>query len=241
MRPLRLACAALLLFSCGAGAASTSGLVAGASASGQARMATGERPYDLSGAQSADGRIDVRTTDGGNRWSHLQNRDQVDVTAEFTQGGDRFRVVIARVMPNHPHGSYTTWSGVAYHVAQHGRTGIGTSALPRMEPDISLWGYAEVSLNGRVVASGAPAHVMVMPEGDMRGIVLDVAGEDRSMLGVRDGYLVVHWPAVASITTPDDEQRDRELLGWLVLVGFVALFGWLSSAAPSAPRVVPTR
>jgi hypothetical protein len=30
-------------------------------------------------------------------------------------------------------------------------------------------------------------------------------------------------------------------LGWLVLIAFVALFGWLAGAAPSAPLFLPTR
>ena len=55
------------------------------------------------------------------------------------------QVVIDRAMPHHPLSSYTTWFGVALQQEQHGDTGIGTSRLPRVTPDISLWGWARVS------------------------------------------------------------------------------------------------
>ncbi|HKY51124.1 MAG TPA: hypothetical protein VJP45_07695 [Candidatus Limnocylindria bacterium] len=232
---------AVLLGACANADAPQGGLQASASASGAAKMVAGDRPYDLARAQDASGRIDVETTDGGNRWSHLQNRDIVRITAEFTQGSDRFKVLIDKPMPRHPHGSYTTWSGVAYEVSQHGRTGIGTSELPRMTPEISAWGYAEVSVNDRVVAKDAPAHVMVTAEGDMRGITLDVAGEDRSLMGVRDGYLVVHWPEVGAIRMPEEQERNRELLGWAVLLGLVIFFGWLAMNEPVRPMVRSAR
>ena len=237
MRPGALLALALVLASCGGAARDEGGLHASASASGQAMMVAGDRPYDVTRAQPADGRIDIETTDGGNRWSHLQNKDVVKVTAEFTQGSDRFRVVIDKPMPRHPHGAYTTWSGVVYEAAQHGRTGIGTSELPRMQPEISAWGYAEVSLNGRVVAKGAPAHVMVTDAGEMRGVTLDVAGEDRSLVGVRDGYLVVHWPTIGALAMPEAEERNREYLGWAVLLALVLLFGWLAANEPAVTVV----
>lgn len=243
MRPVLLAVTVALLAACGNAAADQGGLRASASGSGTVMVVAGDRPYDLARAQRGDGRIEIQTTDGGNRWSHLQNKDVVKVTAELTQGSDRISVVIDQPMPRHPHGKYTTWSGVVYEASQHGRTGIGTSELPVMTPEVSLWGYAEVSLNGRVVAKGAPAHVMVTTKGEGKGIALDVAGEDRSLVGFRDGYLVALWPEIAAISMPEAEERNREYLGWAVLLGVVLLFGWLAYNEPVAlaPRRAPLR
>lgn len=232
MRLAALAVSAALFAACGSAAADQGGLRASASGSGTVMVVSGDRPYDLARAHRGEGRIDVQTTDGGNRWSHLQNKDAMRVTAELTQGSDRISVVIDQPMPRHPHGRYTTWSGVVYEASQHGRTGIGTSELPLMQPEISLWGYAEVSLNGRVVAKGAPAHVMVTTHGEGKGIALDVAGEDRSLVGFRDGYLVALWPEIAAISMPEAEERNREYLGWAVLLALVLLFGWLAYNEP---------
>lgn len=243
MRLTALLVAGALLAACGNAAADQGGLRASASGSGTVMVVGGDRPYDLARAQRGEGTISVETTDGGNRWSHLQNKDAVRVRAELTQGADRISVVIDQPMPRHPHGRYTTWSGVVYEASQHGRTGIGTSELPVMKPEISLWGYAEVSLNGRVMAKGAPAHVMVTTEGEGKGIALDVAGEDRSLVGVRDGYIVALWPEIAAISMPEAEERNREYLGWAVLLGVVLLFGWLAYSEPVAlaPRRAPVR
>lgn len=237
MRLARVALLAVVLASC-AGAADPSGLPATANATGEARMTAGARPFDLASAQPADGTISVETTDGGNRWSPLQNKDRVSVTAEWTQGADTFRVVIDEPMPNHPKAKYTTWSGVVYETTHHGRTGIGSSDVPATLSEILVWGYADVTMNGEEVAKDAPAHVMVTTDGDMRGIVLEVAAEDRSLVGVRDGYLVVHWPTVASISMPEGEEVRRHLLGWAVLLGVVLLFGWLAMREPAVVRLV---
>lgn len=240
IRLLPALAAAILLASC-AGAADPAGLRASARASGDAKMTAGAKPFDLASAQSATGTISVEATDAGNRWSHLQNRDRVSVRAEWTQGADRFAVTIEEVMPRHPKGKYTTWSGVVYETTHHGRTGIGSSDVPATLSEILIWGYADVTLNGREVARDAPAHVMVTTEGAMKGVVLEVAAEDRSLVGVRDGYLVVHWPTVASIAMPEAEERNREYLGWAVLIAVVLLFGWLAMREPATPRVLPVR
>ena len=105
-----------------------------------------------------------------------------------------------------------------------------------MEPAISLWGWAEVAKNGTVIGKDVPLHVMVNTKDPMRGVMLDVAGEDRSLLGAPDGYLVVHWPEIASVTLPTAQHQLRELFGYIVLVVLTALFGWLATNERVARR-----
>jgi hypothetical protein len=231
--------AAVVLIACGR--IEANGLDATAAAEGGAKMVIGANPYDTGTTASASGAIDIRVTDIGDRWSHVQNTDRVDVRASWTRGNDRFEVHIDRAMPRHPLGAYTTWMGVAQHHAQHGRTGIGASELPKVEPELSLWGYARVSVNGSVIAGDAPAHVMVTREGPLRGVMLDVASETRSLPGVPNGFLVVHWPEIRSLVMPERETFMRAAIGWSVLMALVLWFGWLASREPVTVRTLRDR
>jgi hypothetical protein len=207
------------------------GLEARASASGEAQMVVGADPFNLDSTRPARGTIAVDVTDVGNRWSHVQNVDAMDVVADFTSGGSTYRVSVTRAMPRHPEGKYAMWMGVAYEHALHGDTGIGTDRLPKVTPEISLWGWAEVTKDGVVIATMAPAHVMVMEDGPMPGIALEVAAETKSLLGAPDGYLHVLWPTVEEIAVPAEARRNREWLGWGVLVALNAALGWFALSA----------
>jgi hypothetical protein len=211
-----------------------------AAASGDGTMVVGPNPYDLASTIPMNGSITVSVVDVGNRWSALQNVDEMNVVADFTAEGARYQVTIDRAMPRHPLGAYTTWFGVVYDAAMHGDTDIGTSALPRVTPEIALWGWAEVTKDGALIAKSAPAHVMVMRGGPMPGIALEVATEDTSLVGAPDGYLTVLWPQVASLSVADSEQRTHELLGWAVLLAVVVAFGWLAIREPSMPGSIPS-
>jgi hypothetical protein len=217
------------------------GLRAEAHSAGGAMMTTGARPYDMSGARQVQGTIDIVTIDEGDRWSGLQNIDEIDVNAEIRSGSDVYSIKSKQAMPHHPLGSYTTWFGVAYDHAQHGDTRIGTPDLPRMEPDVSLWGWAEVSKNGTVIGKNVPLHAMVNTKDPMRGITLDLAGEDRSLLGAPDGYIVAHWADIASVSLPTAEHQRREIFGYVVLLALVALFGWLALGERTAANAVISR
>jgi hypothetical protein len=205
------------------------GLAGSASSNGDAMMVVGANPYDLRSTQAARGSIDVRVVDAGNRWSQLQNVDGVNVNAEFTSGPDSYRVVVAKAMPRHPLGKYTTWFGVVYNAEMHGKTGIGTTTLPKVTPEIALWGWAKVWRNGQLISAMAPAHVMVMSHDPLKGIALDIATEDKSLLGSPDGYLHVMWPTVGSLTLPEAGQRQHEIAGWAALLAVAAGFWWLAN------------
>src|SRR5688572_25607807 len=130
-------------------------------------------------------------------------------------------------MPRHPLGAYTTWFGVVYWHEMHGDTGIGTSSIPKVKPDIALWGWAEVSRDGQVIARMVPAHIMVMTQAPMQGIMLEVATEDKNLPGVPDGYITAMWPTLAAISLPTTTVYGRQIAGWMALVLVVVLFGGL--------------
>jgi hypothetical protein len=230
--------ASLVLTGCATGQPRpATGLNASASARGTLQLVTGGDPYDASHTTGGDGTIDIRVTNVGDRWSQLQNTDLVDVKASLTIGGDKYDVVIDRAMPRHPMGSYTTWFGVAFEQSQHGDTGIGTARLPRVTPEISLWGWARVTRNGQVLSAAAPAHVMVIKDGTLKGVMLTVADEDRSLVGTPDGYLVAMWPEIGALAMPEREQLLRKLLGLGVLAALFIAFVWLAmTEPPAAPR-----
>ena len=71
----------------------------------------------------------------------------------------------------------------------------------------------------------------------MKGIALDVASEDRSLLGAPGGFLMVMWPSVGSITMPNRDRLLHETAGWIGLIGISGAFWWLAERA-RVPRSV---
>jgi hypothetical protein len=200
------------------------GLEGSASASGNALLVQGPEPFALDHAAPTTGQIDVRVVDAGGRWSPLQSKDTVDLTAEFTHPADgaRYRVVVTTPMRQEPEGRYTTWFGAAFGHAHHGNTGIDTPALPRVAAELALWGYANVERNGERIDSGKPAHMMVVrrDQGALPGqVFLSVAAEKKDLVGVPDGYINLVWPQVGSLATPAthgiDETSTRQSEGAL--------------------------
>ena len=226
--PTAAAVLALLLFWPQPAQAKPRGLHAGASASGEAHQVVGPNPVDFNSAQPANGTISIKVVEGGNRWSHVQGKDWVDLKADFTGPGGSYRVLVDKVMPRHPLGAYTTWNGVALNHDMHGETGIGTDKLPLMKPEISLYGWGKVWRNGQLVAAMAPVHAMVSSKGPMPGIMLEVDTEQKQLRDVPDGYLTVHWAEVEGLRMPRATLRNVEILGWVMLIGLTILFGWLA-------------
>ncbi len=211
-----------------ASAAFFGGLRATASVTGAGQAIVGPDAYNMTSTQPMTGSIDIKTEDVGNRWSAEQNIDRVSVMSQVTVGSDTYAITVQQAMPRHPLAKYTTWFGVVYDAEMHGDTGIGTDKIPKVKPAIALWGYAEVKKNGTVISTMAPAHVMVMPDAPMKGITLEVAAEDKSLIGTPDGYLNFMWPEVAQLATPEQEKDQREWLGWGVLLLLTLGFGWLA-------------
>ncbi len=206
------------------------GLIASAEASGQGKMVVGPNPTDLKSTVPMEGSIKISTNQLGIHWSHVQNISEMNVVANFTGNGSTYHIEINKPMPRHPLGSYTTWGGVVYLHNMHGGTKIGTDKLPRMMPDIALWGWATVTKDGTVISKMAPAHVMVLKtDKTMQGIILEVSTEDKDLIGVPDGYLTVMWPEVKAFSFPMKEIYTRQFAGWSTLFLLVLLFLWLST------------
>lgn len=231
--------AALLMVSPDDAQAKPKGLHASAAAQGDAHRVTGPNPVDLSTAMPASGSIGINVVEGGNRWSHVQNSDAINLVAEVISPDGTYRIIVDRPMPRHPMGKYTTWNGVAFHHAMHGETGIGTAKLPLMTPDISIYGWGKVYRNGRLIAAMAPVHAMVTSKGAMSGIMLEVESEEKALIGVPDGYITVHWPTVTSLEMPKAAVRTREWIGWAGMIGLAFLFGWLAYSGGRRSGDVP--
>ena len=208
------------------------GMTAAARASGTGSMIVGSDPYNLNSAQSMNGSINISVNDIGNRWSPVQNKDIIQVEANFSTNGSNYRIVIDKPMPRHPLGNYATWMGVAYNHSMHGDTGIGTNKVEKVKPEIAVWGFATVERNGEVIAKMAPAHVMVMSKEPLKGITLEVSAEDKDLVGAPEGYLHVMWPNIDSLEMPENERRKREVIGWLALIAINGAFLWLIKREP---------
>ncbi len=204
------------------------GLVAEAATEGSGFMIIGDNPTNMMSRKPIQGSIYIKTIETGNRWSPMQNTDQVYVQAQFSSDSDTYIVNVRRAMPRHPHNKYTTWSGVVYRHQMHGNTGIGTSSLPRLKPDIALWGWGEVIKNGQRISAMAATHVMVMSHGTMQGIMLEVETEDKGLLNTPDGYLTVMWPTLTFLQFPEQAIKMRQLLGWIILLTLAILFAILA-------------
>ena len=214
-----------------------------ARAAGDAVVVTGSDPFALDRAQPTSGRLEASGTDAGGRWTALQSKDTVHLTAEFTHPSDgaAYRVVMDTPMRQEPQGRYTTWFGISQGHAHHGDTGIDTPALPRVAAELSFWGFAEVFRDGQRVAANAPAHMMVVKkdQGSLPGqVFLSVATEEQNLAGVPDGYVNVVWKTADRVVTAATRGADlhtlRETAGnrapadvaHLLNVGWRELFGW---------------
>jgi hypothetical protein len=105
-----------------------------------------------------------------------------------------------------------------------------------MRPEIALWGWAVVKRDGDVLSPVAPAHVMVTSTGPMPGIMLEVDTEEKTLSGVRDGYINMMWPKIESLQMPDRQSYIRAIVGWIALIGVVVLFGLLAWREPQLSR-----
>lgn len=216
--------------------AQAKGLKATASAAGQAVQVTGPNPVDMNRTRPVEGTIEIEAHERGNRWSHVQNMDDVRVIAAIAAPDGNYRVEVDKAMPRHPLGWYTTWNGVAFNHGMHGETGIGTPKLPKMTPAISIYGWGKVTRDGQPIAAMAPVHVMVTEEGPMKGVMLEVDTEGKGLRDVPDGYLTVMWPQTSSLVVPRERLRNREIAGWIGLAGLLLLFLFLNRSPRRSER-----
>ena len=234
LRPDPRVAAGLLIFLI-PGGAWASGLRATGRSEGPCMHIVGPNPVDMASSVAGNGSVEVQVVEHGNRWSHVQNMDEVKVLAEWTANGSQWRVAINKPMPRHPHGRYTVWNGVVFNHEMHGDTGIGTNKLPLMKPEIALWGWAVVERDGEVIAKAAPAHLMATSAGEMKGIMLEVDTEDKGLVGVPDGYLHAMWHDIDALNLPTHAQNQRKLIGWVATIFLPIILGFMAARARPTP------
>lgn len=80
------------------------------------------------------------------------------VTAEFTEGADRYRIVFGRFSESAPYQD----GGIATRVYEHGDSGNGDPLYPKTWLYLAGWGRADVFKNGQIFYKDYSAHFMVM-------------------------------------------------------------------------------
>lgn len=172
----------------------------------------------------AQGTISLIAEDkGGDRVTSLPPHDRLEINANIKVDSHTVEIDVKHPMVEDPYGRHTTWWGVGYDVGHHGKSGIGTSKLPPIKSSIAVFGLGDVSVDGQVVASGVPVHVMTAEKGFPQNMHLemDVGDEHMKKLsGIPTDHLRVLWKDYeASIPKPDS---GKYLLGNLSLLGLLA-------------------
>lgn len=80
------------------------------------------------------------------------------VTAEFTEGADRYRIVFDRFAGSAPYQD----GGIATRVYEHGDSGNGDPLYPKTWLYLAGWGKADVFKNDETLYKDYSAHFMVM-------------------------------------------------------------------------------
>jgi len=233
MRRISLILLIFMLPAQGFAVADNEGSLASVDASGEGVIVTGSDPYNFENTKPINGAISIRVNNKGDRGSPLQNIDDLAVNAEFSIEKTNYKVIISEPMINHINGKDPTWFGVVYNQPMHGDTKIGTTKLPQMEPDIALWGWADVYKNGELIQSRVPANVKVMEKMPLKGVILEVGIEGQPLANTPDGYLHIHWPDIDQLVLPVKQQKIREGLGWGALIFLNFWFGWLAVKEPT--------
>src|SRR5690606_14281720 len=118
-----------------------------------------------------------------------------NIKARISSGGSDdtiFVIEALRPMVNDPLGRFTTFAGVGYNKWHHGRSGIGTKKLPPIKSDIVVYALGEISVNGKMIASGVPVHVMNSTKEGAR-LELHVGDPEIPVPGIKNGHLRVVW------------------------------------------------
>lgn len=232
MRRVSLLLLLIILTTQSLAAAEGSGLPASANTSGKGVIVTGPDPYNFEKTKPINGMISIRVNNKGDRGSPLQNIDEILVKAKFSTDASEYEETITEPMVNQINGRDPTWFGVVYNQKMHGDPKTGTSNLPEMEPDIALWGWAEVYKDGKLIQTRVPAHVKVMGKAPLKGVTLQVGVEGQTLPNTADGYIHIQWPEVDQLVMPKKQQKTREWLGWSGLILINLWFGWLAVKEP---------
>ena len=167
--------------------------------------------------------IELYARDRAARVTPLEPHDVLTIEASVAHpDGSTYDITVDDPMVSDPLGRHTTWWGVGFHHWHHGRSGIGTSALPPIHSEIAVFGLGEVSVDGEAIATGVPVHAMTAEKGLPGRFELDVGDPATEVPGLPDGHLRVVWGDFEG-SAGQGPKRSRNALGSGVLIGLLAL------------------
>ncbi|NQS76781.1 MAG: hypothetical protein HQP61_10185 [Peptococcaceae bacterium] len=226
----RLVIALLLITFAVPNTAFAEGSPAEASATGAGIMVVGPDPYNFESNEPINGTITIKVKDKGDRQSPLQNIDEVDVKAQFSAPDGDYDITIKEPLLGHE--KQPTWFGVGLDKKMHGNTNTGTRKLPKMEPDITVWGWAEILKNGEIIHRKVPAQVKVKKDEPLKGVTLEIETEKKSLADTPDGYLEIRWDELDQLALPVKQERTKQIIAFAGLIFLNVWFGWLASQEP---------
>lgn len=167
--------------------------------------------------------IELYARDRAARVTPLEPHDILTIEASVEHpDGSTYDVAVADPIVSDPLGRHTTWWGVGFHHWHHGRSGIGTDALPPIHSEIAVFGLGEISVDGEAIATGVPVHVMTAEHGLPGRLEMDVGDVASDVIGLPDGHLRVVWEDYEG-GAGQGPKRSRNALGSAVLMGMLAL------------------
>ena len=167
--------------------------------------------------------IELYARDRAARVTPLEPHDVLTIEASIEHpDGSIYEITVDDPMVSDPLGRHTTWWGVGFHHWHHGRSGIGTDALPPIHSEIAVFGLGDVTVDGEPLATGVPVHAMTAEEGLPGRLELDIGDPASEVPGLPDGHLRVVWDDYEG-SAGQGPKRSRNALGSAVLIGLVAL------------------
>lgn len=191
------------------------------SASGTARLEQG--PWYGDDFSDVTASIELYARDRAARVTPLEPHDVLTIDASITHlDGSSYDISVDDPMVSDPLGRHTTWWGVGFHHWHHGRSGIGTDVLPPIHSEIAAFGLGDVSVDGELIATGVPVHVMTAEEGLPGRLELDVGDLASEVPELPGGHLRVVWDDFDG-GAGQGPKRSRNALGSAILLGLLAL------------------
>jgi hypothetical protein len=207
-------------------------------ASGPARVEEG--PWYGDDFSETTASIELYAGDRGARVTPLEPHDVLSIDASLEHpDGSTYEIAVDEPMVSDPLGRHTTWWGVGFHHWHHGRSGIGTDRLPPIHSEVAVFGMGEVSVDGELIASGVPVHVMTAQEGLPGKLELDVGDPASDVPSLPSGHLRVVWDDYDG-SAGQGPKRSRNALGSFVLVGFLAVALLLNRDSSSTSGTRPS-
>ncbi|MFN2526982.1 MAG: hypothetical protein ABR505_12090 [Actinomycetota bacterium] len=190
-------------------------------ASGAASVEEGEwYSDDFVGATAS---IQLHGRDRVARVTPLEPHDVVAIDASIDHpDGSTYEVTVDQPMVSDPLGRHTTWWGVGLHHWHHGRSGIGSDALPPIHSEVAVFGVGAVSADGELIATGVPVHAMTAEEGLPGRLELDVGDPSSDIPALPNGHLRIVWDDYDG-GAGQGPKRARNLLGSGALLGLLLL------------------